>query len=62
MYCAGAYCVVVGCDVMFCGLPCYAVISLSVTCFDVLRCAVMHRVSSVMWYCVVRFADMSHEE
>ena len=58
MYCAGEYCVVVECDVVFCGLLCCAVICLYVTCFDVLRCAVMHRVLSGMWYCVLRFADM----
>ena len=35
---------------------------LSVICFDVLGCAVMHGVLSAMWYSVERFTEMSHGE
>ena len=35
---------------------------LSAICFDVLGCAVMHGVLSAMWYCIGRFAEMSHGE
>ena len=35
---------------------------LSGKCVDVLGCAVMHCVFSAMWYCVVRFAEMSQGE
>ena len=46
-------------------MVCYAVLCcdvmcLSTICFDVLGCAVMHGVLSAMWYCVERFAEMSH--
>ena len=35
---------------------------LSVICFDVLECAVMHGDVPAMWYSVVSFAEMSHGE
>ena len=38
------------------------VMCLSVICHDDLGCAVMHGVLSAMWYCVERFAEMSHGE
>ena len=44
-------------DVVWCVMMC-----LSAICFDDLGCAVMHGVSSAMWYCVVRFTEMSHGE
>ena len=52
-----ACCVLVTCVVVWCAVMC-----LSVICFDVLDCAVMHSVLSAMWYCVERFAEMSHGE
>ena len=42
---------------------CYAVLCwecLSVICFDVIACAVMHGVLSAMWYSAERFPEMSH--
>ena len=50
--------VLVKCDVVRCAVLCLE--CLSTICFDVLGCAVMHRVLSAMWYSVERFAEMSH--
>ena len=43
-------------------MVCCVMLCLSVICVDVLGCAVMHGVLSAMWYCVEKFAEMSHGE
>ena len=54
------YCVLVTCDLVWCAVLCCDVMCLTAICFDVFGCAVMYRVLSAMWYCVVRFAEMLH--
>ena len=53
-----AYCALVTCDVLGCAVMCSVVLQRDVVC-DTMFSVVIYCVLSGMWYCLVRFADVS---